>query len=69
MTYERPIAGRLFGAQGWGTFVFESAGQNQAFHRIPFLPHPDELYLRLTGQIFRDPVPGRAVAGSPEDDD
>ncbi len=52
MTYEQPLVGRLFDTYGWGTFVFESAGQDQAFHRIRFVPHPDELYRRLTEEIF-----------------
>ncbi len=65
LTYERPLTGRLLGAAGWGTFVLESAGQDQAFHRIPLVPHPDDLYRRLTDEIFgenglypRKPPPG-----------
>ena len=54
LTYEQPLAGRLFEAWGWGTFVFESAGQDQAFHRIRFVPRPAELYGRLTEEIFGD---------------
>jgi len=54
LTYEQPLAGRLFDSYGWGTFVFESAGQDQAFHRIRFVPNPDELYHRLTDEIFGD---------------
>ena len=52
MTFEQPLVGRLFDRAGWGTFVFESAGQDQAFHRVKFLPRPDELYRKLTDQIF-----------------
>jgi len=52
MTFTQPLLGRLFDRYGWGTFVFESAGQDQAFHTIPFLPRPDELYQRLTNEIF-----------------
>ena len=52
MTFTQPLLGRLFEKWGWGTFVFESAGQDQAFHTIPFLPRPDELYQCLTNEIF-----------------
>jgi hypothetical protein len=78
MTYEQPLVGRLFDAYGWGTFVFESAGQDQAFHRIPFLPHPDVLYRQLTEEIFGDngifgrkplPAPGAKPAPDRRDDE
>lgn len=52
MTYQRPLVGRLFAGHGWGTFVFESAGQDQAFHTLSFLPEPDLLYRQLTEEIF-----------------
>lgn len=71
MTYEQPLVGRLFDAYGWGTFVFESAGQDQAFHRIPYLPHPDALYRQLTEEIFgehgifgRKPLPAPTATGT-----
>lgn len=74
MTYEQPIASRLFDDYGWGTFVFESAGQDQAFHRIRFLPHPDELYRKLTEEIFgehgiygRKPLPADPRGAAPLD--
>lgn len=67
MTFLQPPFGRLLDAYGWGTFVFESAGQDQALHRVPFLPHPDALYRQLTNEIFGDGgVYGRRrVAGDP----
>lgn len=52
LTYEQPLVGRIFDAYGWGTFLFESAGQDQAFHRIAYVPHPDDLYHRLSEEIF-----------------
>lgn len=67
MTYETPLAGRMFDDYGWGTFVFESAGQDQAFHRIPYLPHPDELYRLLTEEIFGEGgIYGRAPSPDAE---
>ena len=66
LTFEQPLAGRLAGAHGWGTFVFESAGQDQAFHRIRFVPHADELYHRLTEEIFGEGgIFGRKAAPAP----
>lgn len=52
LTFEQPLVGRLFDRYGWGTFFFESAGQDQAFHRIPYVPRPDELYHQLSEEIF-----------------
>ena len=52
MTFVQPLVGRLLGKAGWGTFVFESAGQDQALHEVPYLRHPEELYQRLSGEIF-----------------
>lgn len=78
MTYERPLIGRLFARYGWGTFIMESAGQDQALHRIAFLPYPEELYRRVSTTIFGDkgmygssgteeeaPTPGRPASRRP----
>ena len=49
LTFERTPLGRVL---GYGTFVLESAGQDQALHRIDHLSRPDEFYKRLSMQIF-----------------
>lgn len=49
MAYERSIPGRIL---GYGTFILESAGQDQALSRIDFVPHPDANYRAITGEIF-----------------
>ena len=49
MTYDRSIPGRLF---GWGTFVLESAGQDQALSEIHFVPHPDANYRAICAELF-----------------
>jgi uncharacterized membrane protein YdbT with pleckstrin-like domain len=49
LTYERSIAGRLL---GYGVFVVESAGQNQALSRIDYLPTPDKLYQDVSTLLF-----------------
>ena len=49
LTFERPVVGRLL---GYGTFVFESAGQDQALHKVKFLPEPNLLYRDVSTLIF-----------------
>ncbi|GAA5168638.1 PH domain-containing protein [Ornithinimicrobium tianjinense] len=51
MNYQRSILGRLL---GYGRFVLESAGQDQAMREIDFLPDPDEKYRRICAILFRD---------------
>ncbi len=65
MTFERPLLGRLFGDYGWGTFVLESAGQDQALHRIPNLRNPEELYRCVSSEIFG----GHGGNATDDDDD
>ncbi len=55
MRFERSATGRLL---GFGTFIVESAGQDQALHRIDHLPYPEQLYLEVCGLIFKDPGAG-----------
>ena len=49
LTFERSVTGRLF---GFGAFVMESAGQQQALSRIDFLPRPESLYLQMSDLLF-----------------
>ncbi|WP_462202797.1 PH domain-containing protein [Frankia sp. CcWB3] len=49
LTYNRDPLGRLL---GYGEFVVESAGQDQALSKIKFLPRPDRLYLTLVDMTF-----------------
>ena len=55
MRFERSPAGRLF---GYGTFIVESAGQDQALRNINHLPYPEQLYIEVCGLIFKDPGSG-----------
>jgi hypothetical protein len=54
MTFHRPFLGRLL---GFGDFILESAGQDQALSRIEHLPYPEQLYLEVCALLFpsRDP--------------
>ncbi|MGB3857787.1 MAG: PH domain-containing protein [Ornithinimicrobium sp.] len=49
MTYGRSITGRFI---GYGTFVLESAGQDQALQKINWVPDPDETYREICDIIF-----------------
>ncbi|HET7305701.1 MAG TPA: PH domain-containing protein [Segeticoccus sp.] len=49
MTYNRSPVGRVL---GYGTFVMESAGQDQALHHINFIPEPDHTYRSICAEIF-----------------
>jgi membrane protein YdbS with pleckstrin-like domain len=75
MSYNRSPIGRV---AGFGTFVMESAGQDQALHHVNWVPQPDHTYRAICAEIFgvddRDRVdlddgdddgPGTADAGGP----
>src|SRR6202044_2466888 len=55
MRFERSATGRLL---GYGTFIVESAGQDQGLRKIDHLPYPEQLYLEVCGLIFKDPGTG-----------
>lgn len=49
MSYNRSPMGRLL---GYGTFVMESAGQDQALRRVAWVRHPDHTYRAICAEIF-----------------
>jgi len=49
MSFRRSALGRLF---GYGEFIVESAGEEQALRTIDFLPYPEQLYLEVCGLVF-----------------
>ena len=51
MSFQRTATGRIL---GYGEFIVESAGQDQALSHIRFLPYPEQLYLEVCGLIFKD---------------
>ena len=51
MSFKRSAWGRIL---GYGEFVVESAGQDQALRNIRHLPYPEQLYLEVCGLIFKD---------------
>lgn len=54
MSFQRSFMGRLL---GYGEFILESAGQDQALRTVDHLPYPEQLYLEVCGLIFpsKDP--------------
>lgn len=50
MTFERSPLGRLL---GYGTFILESAGQDQALSRVDHIPYPEQLYLEVCSLLFK----------------
>jgi uncharacterized membrane protein YdbT with pleckstrin-like domain len=51
MSFRRSTMGRIL---GYGEFVVESAGQDQALRRVDHLPYPEQLYLEVCGLIFKE---------------
>lgn len=49
MSFQRSITGRML---GYGGFVLESAGQEQALRTVEYLPYPEQLYLEVCEMIF-----------------
>ena len=49
MSFQRSLGGRLF---GYGEFILESAGQDQALRNIPYIPYPEQLYLEVCDLLF-----------------
>ncbi len=58
MSFRRTFAGRLL---GYGEFIVESAGQDQALRNVEFLPYPEQLYLLICEILFP------SSAADPED--
>jgi uncharacterized membrane protein YdbT with pleckstrin-like domain len=51
MSFQRSTMGRIL---GYGEFILESAGQDQALNKVDYLPYPEQLYLEVCGLIFKD---------------
>lgn len=65
MKYEQSALGRLL---SYGTFVLESAGQDQALREVKHLPNPNELYLRVVEEMY-EPQAVEARLGKDSDGD
>src|ERR1700744_1242127 len=49
LTYQQSPLGRVL---GYGSFILESAGQQQALSRVDFLPQPAKRYQQVSGLLF-----------------
>jgi len=49
MSFQRSVLGRML---GYGEFVLESAGQDQALSRVNYIPYPETLYLEVCQMLF-----------------
>ena len=63
LTWKETLLGQVL---GYGTFRFESAGQQQALSEITFLPGADVLYRRVSGLLFSSDWGGAASGGDDE---
>jgi membrane protein YdbS with pleckstrin-like domain len=63
LTWKETLLGQLL---GFGTFRFESAGQQQALSEITFLPGADVLYRRVSALLFSSDWGGVASGGDDE---
>src|SRR5580692_10398985 len=49
MSFKRSFQGRML---GYGEFIVESAGQEQALRNVEYIPYPEQLYLLICGMLF-----------------
>jgi membrane protein YdbS with pleckstrin-like domain len=65
MKYQQSPLGRML---NYGTFVVESAGQDQALREVKHLPNPNELYLRIVEEMYEpEAVEARLSRASTDD--
>jgi hypothetical protein len=65
MSFERSVPGRLL---GYGRFVMESAGQDQALREVNWVPQPDHHYRAICAEIFGVSDRERALQADGHDD-
>ena len=66
LTWQETLLGQLL---GYGTFRFESAGQDQALRRLTFMPDAQALYVEVSKLLFGGDYGGAASGddeGNPE---
>ncbi|MEU0564129.1 PH domain-containing protein [Nonomuraea sp. NPDC005983] len=49
MSFQRSLLGRML---GYGEFILESAGQDQALSNVDYIPYPETLYLEVCQMLF-----------------
>jgi membrane protein YdbS with pleckstrin-like domain len=66
MKYDQSPLGRML---NYGTFVVESAGQDQALRTVKPLPNPNELYLRIVEEMYEPEAVEARLSRSAENPD
>ena len=66
LTWQETLGGQLL---GYGTFRFESAGQDQALRHLTYVPNAQEVYRDISALLFGRDHGGPAAGGDEEGDD
>jgi membrane protein YdbS with pleckstrin-like domain len=66
LTWQETLGGQLF---GYGTFKFESAGQDQALRHLTYVPKAQEVYQDISALLFGRDYGGPAAGGDESGDD
>lgn len=64
MKYEQTPMGRML---NYGTFIIESAGQDQALREVAHLPNPNELYLQICEEMYEPEAVDDRESEEPEE--
>jgi hypothetical protein len=51
LTLQRTVPGRLL---GYGTLIVDCPGRRQVFRKVRYVPYPEQLYLEISGLIWRE---------------
>jgi hypothetical protein len=66
LTWQETLGGQLL---GYGTFRFESAGQDQALRHLTYVPNAQVVYQDISALLFGRDYGGPAAGGDEEGDD
>jgi uncharacterized membrane protein YdbT with pleckstrin-like domain len=66
LTWQETLGGQLF---GYGTFRFESAGQDQALRHLTYVPNAQFVYQDISKLLFGRDYAGPAAGGDEEGED
>jgi len=66
LTWSETVLGQLL---GYGTFRFESAGQDQALRHLTYMPDAQTLYRQVSELLFSNDYGGAAIGGDDEGND
>src|SRR6476661_7864877 len=66
LTWQETLGGQLL---GYGTFRFESAGQDQALRHLTYVPNAQQVYQDISALLFGRDYGGPAAGGDESGDD